>query len=247
MYQFFPESCRRAWNCHRVCNLNFTSSPTRSLTSGSLSSSLSSGLTSGLSSGLTRALTRNLTRGLTSLFSALVPVLVPVLIPVLVPVFVLVSLAGCATHVAGIGTRVLTCCATGQYETFSVSTRDMPAFLGPIMVSNFSVALASHGLNLNEDAADLDIVLRYEQENFSIDETSDDFAERVASGDSLRFLAKIIIEIRESGKAPIIWSGQLHRIHDVGPGEYMHTGRASVALLEAFTHVLKDFPRNDSR
>lgn len=227
VYQFFPESCRRAWNCHRVCNLNFTSSPTRSLTSGSLSSSLSSGLT--------RALTRNLTRGLTRLFSALVPV------------FVLVSLAGCATHVAGIGTRVLTCCATGQYETFSVSTRDMPAFLGPIMVSNFSVALASHGLDLNEDAADLDIVLRYEQENFSIDETSDDFAERVASGDSLRFLAKIIIEIRESGKAPIIWSGQLHRIHDVGPGEYMHTGRASVALLEAFTHVLKDFPRNDSR
>ena len=214
VYQFFPESCRRVWNCHRVCNLNFTSS-------------------------LTSGLTRGLTRGLTSLFS--------VLVPVFVSVFVLAFLVGCATHVAGIGTRVLSCCATGQYETFSVSTRDMPAFLGPIMVSNFSVALASHGLDLNEDAAYLAVVLRYEQENFSMDETSYDFAERIASGDSLRFLAKIIIEIRESGKAPIIWSGQLHRIHDVGPGEYMHTGRASVALLEAFTHVLKDFPRNDSR
>ncbi|MDA9366296.1 hypothetical protein N9R10_01445 [Pseudomonadales bacterium] len=153
----------------------------------------------------------------------------------------------CSTQPARIGTRVLICCPAGQYQTFSVSTGDMPAFLGPIMVSNFAVAFASHGLDLQEDGADLAVVLRYEQENLSLDEASDDFDERIATGNSLRFLAKIVIEVRETGAEPIIWSGQLHRIHDVGPGEYMHTGRASVALLEAFTTALKTFPWSSAK
>ena len=62
-------------------------------------------------------------------------------------------------------------------------------------------------------------------------------------GDSQRFVAKIITEIHETGANKLVWSGQLQRIHDVAPGEYMHTGKASVALLEAFTRVLKDFPQ----
>ena len=69
----------------------------------------------------------------------------------------------------------------------------MPVFLGPIMVSNFSVAMTSHGLTLNQVAADLAVVLRYEQENFNLEETADDFDERIASGNALRFLAKIVI------------------------------------------------------
>lgn len=153
----------------------------------------------------------------------------------------------CATHPASIGTRLLICCPAGQYQTFSVSTGDMPAFLGPIMVSNFAVAFTSHGMELHEDGADLAVVLRYEQENFSLDEASDDFDERIATGNSLRFLAKIVIEVRETGAEPMIWAGQLHRIHDVGPGEYMHTGKASVALLEAFTTALKTFPWSSAK
>ena len=98
------------------------------------------------------------------------------------------------------------------------------------MVSNFSVALASHGLQpVDEHAgpADLTVVMRYEQENLSLDRTTDDFEERIAMGDSQRFVAKIITEIHETGANKLVWSGQLQRIHDVAPGEYMHTGKAS--------------------
>ena len=155
-------------------------------------------------------------------------------------------LGGCSSLQSDIGTRVITCCPTADYDSFTISTADMPAFLGPIMVSNFSVALASHGLQpVDEHAgpADLTVVMRYEQENLSLDRTTDDFEERIAMGDSQRFVAKIITEIHETGANKLVWSGQLQRIHDVAPGEYMHTGKASVALLEAFTRVLKDFPQ----
>lgn len=155
-------------------------------------------------------------------------------------------LGGCTTLQSDIGTRVITCCPTANYQSFTITTADMPAFLGPIMVSNFSVALASHGLQpVDEQAgpAELAVVIRYEQENLSPDHTDDDFEEHIAMGDSLRFVAKIVIAISETDSNKLIWSGQLQRIHDVAPGEYMHTGKASVALLEAFTQVLKDFPQ----
>jgi uncharacterized protein YoaH (UPF0181 family) len=143
-----------------------------------------------------------------------------------------------------------------------VTTRDMPAFLGPIMTSNFSVALASHGLtplapsadlvssdrptsdtSISTDSvpADLTVELSYEQENLSVDSDRDHFAERLATGDALRFVAKIMIEIRDNSTNEIVWAGQIQRIHDVGPGEYMHTGKASMPLLTAFTQVLEDF------
>lgn len=152
-------------------------------------------------------------------------------------------LASCASNSSGIGTYIETCCPGSGYETFSVTTKDIPAFLGPLMQSNFSVAFANHGLQPTTENADLAVELRYEQENLSANRTNDDFEEQIASGDSLRFVAKIVIDIRETGTDKIIWSGHLQRIHDVGPGEYMHTGSASIALLDAFTKVLKDFPQ----
>jgi hypothetical protein len=133
----------------------------------------------------------------------------------------------------------------------------MPAFLGPIMVSNFSVALANHGLTpetppvallpTNKPAAgraltDLSVEVIYAQDNLSEDTERDDFAEHIAMGDSLRFVAKIIIEIREVDTNQVVWKGQIQRLHDVGAGEFMHLGNASIALLEAFTQVLVDFP-----
>jgi len=143
-----------------------------------------------------------------------------------------------------------------------VTTRDMPAFLGPIMTSNFSVALASHGLtplapsvdllspdrptsdtSISPDSVspDLTVELSYEQENLSVDSERDDFAEHLATGDALRFVAKVMIEIRDNSTNEVVWAGQIQRIHDVGPGEYMHTGNASMPLLNAFTQVLEDF------
>jgi uncharacterized protein YoaH (UPF0181 family) len=89
--------------------------------------------------------------------------------------------------------------------------------------------------------ADLTVELSYEQENLSVDNKRDSFAEHVATGDALRFVAKIMIEIRDNSTNEVVWAGQIQRIHDVGPGEYMHTGKASMPLLDAFTQVLEDF------
>jgi hypothetical protein len=133
----------------------------------------------------------------------------------------------------------------------------MPAFLGPVTVSNFSVALAAHGLKPesppigplpgNEPAArktltDLFVELIYVQDNLTLDVRRDDFAEHIAPGDSLRFVAKVIIKVRDVDTHQVVWEGQVQRLHDVGAGEFMHTGKASIALLDAFTRVLVDFP-----
>jgi hypothetical protein len=85
------------------------------------------------------------------------------------------------------------------------------------------------------------VELSYEQENLSPDTERDNFAEHLATGDAQRFVAKIMIEIRDNSTNEVVWAGQIQRIHDVGPGEYMHTGKASIPLLDAFTQVLKDF------
>ncbi|MFT7257471.1 MAG: hypothetical protein ACI8VR_002528 [Candidatus Azotimanducaceae bacterium] len=121
-------------------------------------------------------------------------------------------LTACTSAPSGISTHVIQCCPTKTYQTFIVTTRDMPAFLGPIMISNFSVALANHGLTpaippvallpTNKPAAsraltDLPVAVIYAQDNLSEDTERDDFAEHSAVGDSLRFVAKIISEIRE--------------------------------------------------
>ncbi|MCB1647225.1 MAG: hypothetical protein KDI36_17315 [Pseudomonadales bacterium] len=150
--------------------------------------------------------------------------------------------ASCTTSPSGIGTHVNTCCPSASYESFTVTTTDIPAFLGPLMQSNFSVAFANHGLQPVTEEGDLAVELKYVQENLSVPVEGDTFDEHIASGDSLRFVARIVINIREKDSDDIIWSGHIQRIHDVGPGEYMHTGVASIALLDAFTEVLKGFP-----
>lgn len=160
-------------------------------------------------------------------------------------------IAGCATERSGIGVSVTHCCGASksaatevsgsQYETFSVVAEDIPAFLGPLMVSNLIVALTHHGLQPVSDEPDLAVVLRYVQENLSIPRERDNFEEMISTGDSERFAARMTIEIRDPASGTLVWSGYIERLHDVGPGEWMHTGRASVAIYDSFVEVLKDF------
>ena len=152
-----------------------------------------------------------------------------------------VLLAGCATDNARIDTAVTKCCGAGETRTFQVVTRNVPAFLGPLMVSNFSVAFANIGMQPVESGADLMVELRYEQSNLSPDRAHDDFEERIATGDAMRFIARVVIEVRDAKTRQLVWSGHVQRLHDVGPGDYMHTGRASIAIYDAFTKVLKDY------
>ena len=154
----------------------------------------------------------------------------------------LLLVAGCATDHTRVDTATTTCCATTQYKTFFVKAEHIPAFLGPLMVSNFSVAFANIGMQPVEQDADLNVVLRYEQLNLEPSGRRDNFEGRIASGDTTRFIARIIVEMHDAKSGKIVWSGHIQRLHDVGPGDYMHTGKASVAIFDAFAKLLKNYP-----
>ena len=122
-----------------------------------------------------------------------------------------------------------------------MSAVDIPAFLGPLMVSNFSVALAARGLQPVMQDADLDVVLKYVQTNLIQNNAKDDFDESLSPGGDVRFIAKIVFEIKDAGSGKMVWSGSIQRTHNISPGEYMHTGRASISLLDSFMELLVDF------
>ncbi len=151
-------------------------------------------------------------------------------------------LTACTSNPSGIGTHVISCCANRSYETFDVTAVDIPAFLGPLMVSNFSVAFAGRGMQPVSDGGDLNVILRFEQVDLARPEIRDDFDERISPGGEVRFIARIIIDMKDAKTGETVWSGSIQRTHDISPGEYMHTGRASVALLDAFSALLMDYP-----
>lgn len=148
-------------------------------------------------------------------------------------------LVSCASD--RIDTAVNQCCVDDKYETFTVRSENIPAFLGPLMVSNFSVAMANQGLQPVTDNGDLVATLRYEQDTLSEQQPKDDFDEPMAMGTGQRFIARIAIEVRDARTDEIVYSGQVQRLHDVAAGEWMHTGRASQAILTAFDEVLANF------
>lgn len=156
----------------------------------------------------------------------------------------LALLGGCAIDNSRIDTAVTHCCDTGPVpRTFTVAADEIPAFLGPLMISNFSVAFANIGMQPVERDPDLVVTLRYEQTNLAPEQERDDFDERVMTGDAERFYARIVIEVRDATSDSLLWSAHVQRLHDVGPGDYMHTGVASIAIYEAFTQVLKGYTR----
>ncbi len=153
-----------------------------------------------------------------------------------------VLVSACTSTGSGITTTTNACCANADYQSFTVEAVDIPAFLGPLMVSNFSVAFASHGLQPVQQDGDLQVLLRYEQTDLSESVEHDDFDERIEGGGEVRFIARMVVDMKDPATGDTVWSGSIQRIHDVSPGEYMHTGRASLALLEAFTLLLEDYP-----
>ena len=127
-------------------------------------------------------------------------------------------------------------------RSFEVRSVELPVFLGPIMVSNFSVALAERGLQPVATGGDALVTLRYVQSNLTQDQRLDGFDERMGSGGETRFVARIAVEFRRPGESEVIWQGSIQRLHSIQPGDYMHTGQASVALLAAFRDLLQDYP-----
>jgi hypothetical protein len=158
----------------------------------------------------------------------------------------LLVLNGCATGLSGIGSNVTECCADADDVTFTIAPVNIPAFLGPLMVSNLSVAFAGKGLQPVMEDADLAITLRFEQIDLTQQIVKDGFDESISPGGEVRFIAKMIVEVRKTGSDGIMWSGSIQRTHTVSPGEYMHTGKASIALLDAFNELLVNYPGTPS-
>ena len=157
-------------------------------------------------------------------------------------ILALLLLSGCTNSYLGISVSPGDGGTVAPFESFEVQAEGLPAFLGPILVSNFSVAMAERGLQPVLSGGDAIARLRYVQEELNVEQDHDAFDERIDQGSDIRFVAKIVVEVTAAGSDEIFWSGSIQRLHNVRPGDYMHTGRASVALLEAFRNLLSDYP-----
>jgi hypothetical protein len=153
---------------------------------------------------------------------------------------VLLFLAGCASTTGDVGATVKTCCPGSQAQSFAIETRHVPPFLNKLLASNLSTVLAMKGLQPVEKEADLKVIVSYEQEDLAIAVRQNDFDERVSEGGDVRFVAKIVVQMRDP-MGELVFDGSVQRIHEVSPGEFMHTGVASVAIFEAFQAMLADY------
>ncbi len=186
------------------------------------------------------------------LVNALVNVLVKVLVNIgavrrklregITALGLLLFLFACASQSSGIGSSVTICCLEKAGQSFEVKTKDMPVFLRPLMVNNFSVAMANKGFQPVDADADLRVVLYYEQIDLTNNSAADDFEEHLSPGGDVSFIARIGVDIFAASNKKPAWSGSIQRVHHVSPGEFMHTGPAAVALLGAFEELLADLP-----
>lgn len=154
----------------------------------------------------------------------------------------LLGMGGCASDYLGVSVTPADPGSVPAFRSFEVEAQALPAFLGPIIVSNFSVAMAERGLQPVSQGGDAVVTLRYVQDELATSETDDEFGGQTDPGANARFMARVVVEIRGNESSEIVWSGSIQRLHTIRPGDYMHTGRASVALLEAFRRLLSDYP-----
>ena len=156
-----------------------------------------------------------------------------------------IFLGSCASTNSGVGASTEQCCPGSEYMTFSVDTLQVPGFLEDLLKSNLSTVLAFKGLQPVSGNADLRVVISYQQDDLAMAERHDDFDERVSEGGDVRYVAKIVVEMF-AGSGERVFSGSVQRIHEVSPGEYMHTGRASSAIFSAFEEMLAPMPDRPS-
>lgn len=158
-------------------------------------------------------------------------------------IITLFALGACVSSSRGIDVTGGEGFAPSTLKSFHIIADQIPAFLGPISVSNFSVAMAEQGMQPVSEGGDVVATLRLEQIPMHENRARDDFDERVEEGGETRFMARIVVELRAANDDKILWQGSIQRLHTVRPGDFMHTGRASVSFLEAFRGLLDDYPR----
>jgi len=164
------------------------------------------------------------------------------------PFLVLVTLfllSSCAQTGSQIGASPVLCCPGDydNYSTYGLETENMPLFLRDYVVAEFDAAFQQKGLRRNDRSHDLSVLLRYNHINLSPEQQDiDPFVRIEALTVELNYVAALEIEISETISDKMVWAGTISRIHQVTPGEYMHTERARPEFKQAFETVLESYP-----
>jgi hypothetical protein len=161
----------------------------------------------------------------------------------IVVALLLSTLAACASTGHQIGHNVTVCCPGdyASYQSYSLETSDMPEFLSDYVIAEFDAAFQEKGLVRNDRLNDIAVKLSYQHVNLNAEqEDIDPFDRRTGEGFTLRYIATINIEMFDNDE--VIWAGQVHRIHNVTPGEYMHEDGARPEFRNAFRELLSSYP-----
>ena len=161
----------------------------------------------------------------------------------LIGLSLVILLNGCVTSQSNIGASVTLCCPAKSHETFELETVRVPRFMSDLLAANLGTVLAIKGLQPVTEHGDLKVRISYLQEDLAMAVRLDDFDERVSEGGDVRFIAEILVEMVDQETRETVFSGSIKRIHDVSPGEYMHTGRASEAIFESFSELFEGYSR----
>lgn len=160
----------------------------------------------------------------------------------------LLFLSACAQNGGQIGYSVNLCCPGNydEYKEYRLETQDLPSFLGDYVIAEFDTVFQEKGLARNDSRNQLRVTLSYRHINLNAEqETIDPFERRLDEDVTLRYVATIVVDIRESSSGEMVWSGQINRIHTVVPGEYMHEDRARPEFSGAFREMLASYPAHE--
>jgi len=159
--------------------------------------------------------------------------------------FVILMATGCS-GLPTIAADVTYCChpAADDVRTYRVEFEDTPEFLKPMLRDEASIVLSSHGLDYTEGDAESILLMSFV--NKTLERGDDQEAwERIAPGGGVRFIAQVVIEMKDSVTGELIWSGTMQRIHNVYEGSYMHDAPARTAMRNAFVEMFTGFPNPD--
>ena len=153
--------------------------------------------------------------------------------------------AGCATSGPLLDVQVDTCCEAQfqRYETYQVSMREVPGFLGPYLEGGLNTVLAQKGLSPTLDTPDLRIVLLFEQIFLDEDaEEEDYFGESVAPVNANRFMAAVKVDVFDAAENHIVWSGRLSRIHNDPTIQPRGNDHKMQGIIDGFGELFADYP-----
>lgn len=152
---------------------------------------------------------------------------------------------GCA-GLPSIAGDVTYCChpMADDVRTYRVEFEDTPEFLKPMLRDEASIVLSIHGFDYTEGDADSILLMTFVNKTLERGDSQEAW-ERIAPGGGVRFIAQVVIELKDSVSGEMIWSGSMQRIHNVYEGSYMHDAPARTAMRNTFLELFTDLPNRD--